>query len=148
MEREEEKKQLLSSGEKYSHSDSYGSRSSSSSSSKDGMPEETVDDDASSSKSRWFSKNKCLQWLYDHRKKIPGYGMYQLWKQSGIYSLYVLLALLVAYLLNQLDRYTLPIVTQVVGADLQYGEHDCQDNPARNLTAYNEFGVNFNCSTL
>lgn len=82
---------------------------------------------------------KVMGYLYDHRATIPGYGMIQMIRGVSIYSLYVLLALLLAYLLNQLDRYTLPIVTTSAGYDLQYGDRSCMKN--RNLSM-NEFADN------
>lgn len=72
--------------------------------------------------------NPCLRYLYEHRASIPGYGMLKLVRSSSIYSLYVLLVLLMAYLLNQLDRYTLPIVTSHAGYDLNYGDVVCMTN--------------------
>ncbi len=71
--------------------------------------------------------NPCLRYLYEH-PSIPGYGMVKLIRGSSIYSLYVLLILLMAYLLNQLDRYTLPIVTTQAGYDLNYGDVVCMTN--------------------
>ena len=72
--------------------------------------------------------NKILGYLYDHRARIPGYGLLNMVMGSSIYALYVLFALLVAYLLNQLDRYTLPIVTASAGYDLHYGDRSCMQN--------------------
>ena len=69
--------------------------------------------------------NKCLRFLYIHRKSIPGYGLIQMVRHVRVYALYVLLMMLVVYLLNQLDRYTLPIVTKSVGYDLKYGDIVC-----------------------
>ena len=146
MEREDERKPLLSSDDKL-NGDPSGQEQ------KKTMPEETYmdDDDAPLGETVLHSEMKCLQrlyetrciqWLYRHRKRIPGYGMFQLLKKSGVYSLYVLFALLIAYLLNQLDRYTLPIVTEHVGADLRYGDFDCQANPHQNMTVYKMLGLN------
>ena len=87
-----------------------------------------------------YHRNKVAQFLHTNKAKIPGYGMLRLVKQSGVYPLYVLLALLVVYLLNQLDRYTLPIVTTSVGADLKYGDKTCQVNPAVNSTLLEDAG--------
>lgn len=47
---------------------------------------------------------------------------------AGLYSIYVLIILLIAYLLNQLDRYTLPIVTSQMAQDLHYGDQVCMVN--------------------
>lgn len=82
--------------------------------------------------------------LLRHKDKIPGYGMLQLVKRGGVYPLYVLLALLAVYLFNQLDRYTLPIVTTSVGRDLRYGDKTCQTNPHVNSSLLDE--ANFNTS--
>ena len=70
-------------------------------------------------------QNKIMGFLYDHRKTIPGYQMISMIRNVGVYSLYVLFVLLLAYLLNQLDRYTLPIVTSSAGYDLHYGDLVC-----------------------
>ena len=69
--------------------------------------------------------NKCLRFLYVHRKSIPGYGLINMVRHVKVYALWVLLLMLVAYLLNQLDRYTLPIVTKSAGYDLKYGDVIC-----------------------
>ena len=47
---------------------------------------------------------------------------------AGCYNIYVLLLLLLAYLLNQLDRYTLPIVTKPMAQDVHYGDIVCMTN--------------------
>lgn len=86
-----------------------------------------------------YYRNSVGHFFYKNREKIPGYGMLRMLRQSGIYALYVLLAMLVVYLLNQLDRYTLPIVTTTVGADLRYGDKTCQDNPHINSSVRNNF---------
>ena len=138
MEREDERKPLLSSHDKLDPSIQKK------------MPEEIIGEDAPLSEAihsenkclQRFYETRCIQWLYEHRKRIPGYGLYRLLRNSGVYSLYVLFAMLIAYLLNQLDRYTLPIVTEHVGADLRYGEFDCQINPNQNMTVYNMLGLN------
>ena len=74
------------------------------------------------------SGNGFLSYLHDHRASIPGYGLVNMVMGSSVYALYVLFALLVAYLLNQLDRYTLPIVTTSAGYDLHYGDLACMKN--------------------
>ena len=89
-----------------------------------------------------YTRSRCMQALYDNREKIPGYGVLRMVTQGRLYSLYVLLALLVVYLLNQLDRYTLPVVTTSVGPDLRYGDKTCQVNPHVNKTALAD-----NCTT-
>lgn len=73
----------------------------------------------------YMPSNSFLRYIYVHRKSIPGYGMVYMVRNVKVYALYVLLMMLIAYLLNQLDRYTLPIVTKSAGYDLQYGELVC-----------------------
>ncbi|XP_071948158.1 protein spinster homolog 1-like [Antedon mediterranea] len=46
-------------------------------------------------------------------------------RKELFYSFYVLLLLLLAYLLNQLDRYTLAIVTKHMAQDIHYGDQGC-----------------------
>ena len=69
--------------------------------------------------------NRIATYLHTHRDKIPGYGVLLMVKGVRVYALYVLLMMLGAYLLNQLDRYTLPIVTTDAGYDLEYGDLAC-----------------------
>lgn len=71
--------------------------------------------------------NMCLRFLYVHRKSIPGYGLINMVRNVKIYALWVLLLMLAAYLLNQLDRYTLPILADTLGYDLQYGDIVCME---------------------
>ena len=59
---------------------------------------------------------------------IPFYGVYKLITKSGPYPLLVLLLLLLAYLHNQLIRYTLPVTAPEVAADLHYGNQSCSLN--------------------
>ena len=72
--------------------------------------------------------------IFRHRDKIPGYGVYRMIRGVKPYALYVLLMMLLVYLLNQLDRYTLPIVTTSVGYDLRYGDKVCMANRQLNST--------------
>ena len=119
-----DKKQLLGDGEgDMPDPPKYGS----------GEPE--VDVYASSEKSS--GPCSCLtDFLYTHRASIPGYGMLKMLKASSLYSLYVLFILLMVYLINQLDRYTLPIVTSSAGYDLQYGDKYCMKSHRTNFTKY------------
>ena len=78
--------------------------------------------------------------IYRHRDKIPGYGVYRMVRGVKPYALYVLLMMLLVYLLNQLDRYTLPIVTTSVGYDLRYGDQVCMANRHLNSTLAHEAG--------
>ncbi|XP_077986710.1 MFS-type efflux pump MSMEG_3705-like [Glandiceps talaboti] len=48
--------------------------------------------------------------------------------RSLCYAVYVLILLLIAYLLNQLDRYALAIVTQPMAQDIHYGDQSCLKN--------------------
>eukprot|EP00118_Oscarella_pearsei_P019960 m.214851 g.214851 ORF g.214851 m.214851 type:complete len:553 (+) comp39821_c0_seq1:96-1754(+) len=56
------------------------------------------------------------------------FAAFKLFRQARVLSIYVLLILLVVYLLNQLDRYTLPIVAKPVAQDLKYGDQKCMGN--------------------
>lgn len=116
----DDKKELLRSGEKVSP---YGSASSIDSKDDDErhLSEVAAEDGGACSSLRRF--------IYAHRSSIPGYGAVQLLRKAKPYALYVLFMLLIAYLLNQLDRYTLPVVTTTVGADLEYGDKSCRANP-------------------
>lgn len=93
-------------------------------------------------------ENGVLAFLYDHRASIPGYGMLQMLKQSSVYSLYVLAALLLAYLLNQLDRYTLPIVTSSSGYDLRYGDLSCMKNRHISKHMFEEYDITKNITSI
>lgn len=70
----------------------------------------------------------CLVTVYKNRARIPGYGLWRLVRQASLYSMYVLIIMLCAYLLNQLDRYTLPITAKYVGFELKFGELRCLPN--------------------
>lgn len=131
----DEEKQSLLSGEqkKPINEGSYGSVTGETKESEDGVGET-------------YYRNSLGNFFYKNREKIPGYGMLRMLRQSGIYPLYVLLAMLVVYLLNQLDRYTLPIVTTSVGADLRYGDKTCQDNPHVNSTAFKDANFTGDCT--
>lgn len=59
---------------------------------------------------------------------LPGYGVFRLMRNASIYSLYVLLLLLAAFLLNQLNRFTLPVTTKAVAQDVHYGSLSCMIN--------------------
>lgn len=63
-------------------------------------------------------------------KYLPGYGVFRLLKNASLYSIYVLLLLLAAYLLNQLNRYTLPVTTKAVAQVVHYGSRSCMINGA------------------
>ncbi len=46
---------------------------------------------------------------------------------AGCYSIYVLMLLLLAYLLNQLDRYMLAITNTSMARDVHYGDLACMN---------------------
>ena len=46
-------------------------------------------------------------------------------RKAGLYAMYVLLLLLLAYLLNQLDRYCLAICTEPMAQEIGYGDQSC-----------------------
>lgn len=76
--------------------------------------------------------------LYKHKEKIPGYGVYRMIRGVKPYAHWVLLMMLLVYLINQLDRYTLPIVVTEVGYDLKYGDKICMVNRELNSTEMDE----------
>ena len=92
--------------------------------------------------------NGCLAYIYNHRGSIPGYGLLKLARGSSVYSLYVLGVLLMVYLLNQLDRYTLPIVTTHAGYDLKYGDQFCMVNTKVSQDTLDEFNITTNITSV
>lgn len=97
----------------------YGS-SSSSDSSTESVTEEVIPG--------CISNVPFLVKVYRKRQIIPGYGLWRLLRQASAYSLYVLLIMLLAYLLNQLDRYTFSVTARYVGFDLGFGDLGCLPN--------------------
>lgn len=93
-------------------------------------------------------RNAVLGYIYDHRSSIPGSGMLMLLKGSSVYALYVLLILLMAYLLNQLDRYTLPIVTPFAGYDLKYGDLACMKNRQVDQSVFDSLNITSNLTDI
>ena len=92
--------------------------------------------------------NSFFHYIYVHRKSIPGYGLVHMVRHVKIYALYVLLMMLIAYLLNQLDRYTLPIVTKSAGYDLHYGDLVCMVTHNKTvLHAIDEYDILANITT-
>lgn len=90
-----------------------------------------------------------FRFLYHNREKIPGYGVYMMVRQVRLYALYVLLMMLIAYLLNQLDRYTLPIVTKSAGYDLGYGDIVCMETHNETLLdLFKEYNVSKDVTDL
>lgn len=92
-------------------------------------------------KDAYVPQNTVLVWFYDHRASIPGYGMVKLVRAASMYSLYVLGVLLMASLINQLDRYTLPIVTSTVGYDLKYGDLVCMKSRQTPSEVFHEYNI-------
>ena len=76
----------------------------------------------------WISSRPSLVKIYRNRQSIPGYGIWVLVRQSSPYALYVLFIMLLVYLLNQLDRYTLSITARFVGFDVGFGDLHCLPN--------------------
>ncbi len=54
-------------------------------------------------------------------------ALLRLW-QAGRYSIYVLVLLLCAFLLNQLDRYLLAVTNPSMSRDVGYGDKGCLNN--------------------
>ncbi|XP_059174698.1 protein spinster homolog 1-like [Physella acuta] len=50
------------------------------------------------------------------------------WRELRPYSMYVLLTLLLAYLLNQLDRYMLAITIMPMAQEIKFGDQGCMKN--------------------
>lgn len=131
---EEEKRSLLPAEEPKINEENYG-----------GVVAEEQDNDILTAGGQETRRhNAAVVFVLRHKEKIPGYEMSRMVRQSGVYSLYVLGALLVVYLFNQLDRYTLPIVTTSMGPDLRYGDKTCQPNPHANSSVLHD--ANFNTS--
>lgn len=61
--------------------------------------------------------------------------------KAMVYSIYVLILLLIAYLLNQLDRYMISICTKPMAQDIHYGTQACMKN-----SSYTSAG-GVNCTT-
>lgn len=93
-------------------------------------------------------RNRLVVFLSTHRSSIPGYGMLKMLKGSSLYSLYVLFILLMVYLTNQLDRYTLPIVTTSAGYDLQYGDRYCFKNRQLPSKVFKEYDIYENITDI
>ena len=72
----------------------------------------------------------------------------QVIRRAGFYPLYVLFMLLAAYLLNQLDRYTLAIVAKPVAQHLKFGDQACMADSSNPF--YSNYSSRFknNCTGL
>ena len=133
---EEEKKKLLGSADIQESSrdhDSYGSTNP--------LDEDAAAGGGGKAEDSFHSDNAAVMYMYTHRARIPGYGVLQIVKKGSVYSLYVLFVLLMVYLFNQLDRYTLGIVTSSIGPELRYGDHSCLPMLNVNNSFLNESGV-------
>lgn len=67
------------------------------------------------------------------------------WKDVRPYSVYVLVLVLLAYLLNQLDRYMLAITAKPMAQEIRYGDQDCMVNTT--FTTAEVVGVKCNGTT-
>lgn len=94
------------------------------------------------------SRNPVVEFVMTHRTSIPGYGMLKMLKGSSLYSLYVLFILLMVYLTNQLDRYTLPIVTPSAGYDLHYGDIYCFKSRQVSSKLFKEYNITKNITDI
>ena len=94
------------------------------------------------------SGNRMVAFIKTHRTSIPGYGMLKMLKGSSLYSLYALFILLLVYLTNQLDRYTLPIVTSSAGYDLGYGDVYCFENTQISGKLFKKYNVTSNITGI
>lgn len=52
-------------------------------------------------------------------------GYVQVFRKAKPYSLYVLFIILIAYLINQFDRYALPIVSKDMAQEIHFGDKSC-----------------------
>ena len=52
----------------------------------------------------------------------------RVFRETRVYTIYVLFVLLLAYLVSQLERYTLPIVARPVTQALKFGDKSCLAN--------------------
>ena len=52
-------------------------------------------------------------------------GYVQVFRKASGRSLYVLVVLLFVYLINQLDRYALPITAKPMAQELKFGDKSC-----------------------
>ena len=105
-------------------------------------------DESTSPSGKQSPPNPILNFFSTHRTSIPGYGMLKMIKGSSLYSLYVLFILLMVYLTNQLDRYTLPIVTSSSGYDLQYGDVYCIKNKQIPAKLFKEYDIPKNITDI
>jgi hypothetical protein len=52
-------------------------------------------------------------------------NIFKVFYKASPYSLYVLLVLFITFMLDQLDRFALPITSIEVAQDLKYGDKSC-----------------------
>lgn len=74
----------------------------------------------------WSENVWFLGWLCAHRVPEPKSTTQTC--STKLYSIYVLSMLLLTYLVNQLDRFLLGIVTQPMSQELDYGDWACMRN--------------------
>ncbi len=92
--------------------------------------------------------NSFVTYISSKRRSIPGYVMLQMIRTAGPYALYALFILLMAYLINQLDRYTLPIVTSSAGYDLKYGDVYCLKGRQYPKGTFEKYGITKNITDI
>ena len=74
-------------------------------------------------------------------------GYIQVFRKASPYSIFVLIILLLAYLVNQFDRYALAIVSKPMAQEIHFGDKSCmlrnnvsasysKDCANRNITVY------------
>ena len=74
-----------------------------------------------------------LRFLEIHKNYKHKMNIFQsyiaVFRKANLRSLYVLIILLFTYLINQLDRYALPIVSKPMAQELHFGEKSCMLGP-------------------
>lgn len=78
---------------------------------------------------------------FDHFAEVKTNPNTPWWHNIRPYSCYVLLMLLLAYLLNQLDRYMLSITIKPLSQELKFGDKGCMVNES-----VNSYGDKFTCN--
>ncbi|KAK0066290.1 MFS-type efflux pump [Biomphalaria pfeifferi] len=72
------------------------------------------------------NKKSSNQPIEENEEKVKTSGRW--WQEVRPYNVYVLLLLLLAYLLNQLDRYMLPVTVLPVAQEIKFGDKGCFRN--------------------
>ena len=65
-------------------------------------------------------------------------GFLQL-RHANRYSLYVLVCLLFAYMLNQLDRYALAVTSKAMAQDIHFGDKGCVKNGSFRFSGHSKW---------